>query len=492
MIESERGKFEADSLVYDLSSSSGVLKAARFAADPFYGQAEKLSRDKDIFLLENGYITTCNLARPHYRFACQRVEFKPGSYLKTGPARLILGEKLTVFYLPGWTYNLKTEKSPVSIIPGYRTSTGAGWFLTIAFNQTLVKDSDLTLSENLHLQRKAAGAGLNLESRERHLKSETLIVKKWRESEPDYGGIAEFQFSPPGKEEKLYFLADWRWMKNNNFFYDYFHETFLEKSRRYNYLSFTEALGSGWMNLQIRERARESILTVEQLPGFRFFLPLLPVGESPVYLSNDLEVGHFEVDGKESVRVVNSTTVEAGENIGVFKVKPWMSFSALEYTGSGSEIFRHPVELGLKISTLLARDLKHRYQEQLIPSLVLINRSFLSPEPDLPVYDNYELLTSGRFAGFDLDWNLWRQDTWMGHASVRSLYDLGRQKFADTVFNYELHPTGRVAFTGTNIWDFSEGSYRFGVNDVSVEGKGYRCSVGVRYQEKEVTGLESW
>ncbi|MCM8757312.1 MAG: hypothetical protein NC823_02395, partial [Candidatus Omnitrophica bacterium] len=449
-VETEMGSFQADSLVYDLGTSSGLLTGVRFAAEPFYGQANLLSRKEGIFLMEKGYVTTCDLARPHYRLVSDRIEFKPGSYLKTGPTRVVLGEKLTVFYLPGWTYNLKAKKSPVEITPGYRS--GVGQFLGIAFNQSLKKDTDLIFSERVYIQSKGLAGGLEFSSAERKWQVETMAVKKWQESEPDYGGTAGFQYNFSGKWGKIGLWLDWRWMKDNDFFYDYFQESFFEKSGRYNYLVLTRPTGPGWLSFQTRERAREQILSAEQLPAVRFLLSRLPLGQSPFYLSNDFQIGHWIIEGKESVRTINCVTLEAKRNIGFFGLNPWVSLSALNYFDSEGEIFRHPLETGISFSTYLTRNFRDRYQEQLIPSLILVNRSLLSPEPSLPVYDQYELLSSGSFAGVKLDWHLWRGENWLGEAGLVTWVDLGREKFSDSLLHYQIHPAKKLSFSGTNIW----------------------------------------
>jgi len=490
VVESEKGKFQADFMNYDLSSLSGVLSGVRFSVEPFYGRAEKLQRQKDIFILEKGYLTSCNLEKPHYRLSFERVEFKTKTYIKTQPLRVILGEKFTVFYLPKWTYNLKTKRPPVNASPGYRT--GLGHFLGIRFNQSLTKDNDLVLSEQLYLQSKGLGGGFLLSSEEKKLRLEALALRKWKQEQPDYGAVAEYRSSFQNQWGSSNFILDWRWMRSNDFFSDYFRKDFFEKSRTYNYLACNQFLGKSFVSMQVRERAREEILSVEHFPSLRWLVPDTPVGTLPVYLGNDFQAGHFRIDEEESVRIINKSTLSFKRNLGAFSIRPYLTLSAIKYYGSEFDVFRHPMEVGVNVSAVLARAGEKNYYQKLLVSFLVLDRFFLTPEAGIPVYDDNELLSSGRFTGFNVEWALWRKDHYLGQASLLSLYDTTRQFFADTCFSYQFQPTDKISLWGTNIWNFSAGSYRFGTNDISFQGGSLKYTIGVRHKVNEVMGLENW
>jgi lipopolysaccharide assembly outer membrane protein LptD (OstA) len=109
----------------------GDFVQAKITSKPFYGAGEKISKDANNHIhLQNGYITTCDHDKPHFRFKAPKVDIIPGDKAVARNMTLVLG-KVPVFWLPKYTQDLKHKKPMFTITPGYDKDWGSfvltGW-----------------------------------------------------------------------------------------------------------------------------------------------------------------------------------------------------------------------------------------------------------------------------------------------------------------------------------------------------------------------------
>ena len=54
---------------YNFETKKGTILGGYVSSPPFYGKAGELDKieNKDQYKLDEGYVTTCDLEKPHYR-----------------------------------------------------------------------------------------------------------------------------------------------------------------------------------------------------------------------------------------------------------------------------------------------------------------------------------------------------------------------------------------------------------------------------------------
>ncbi|WP_041082655.1 YjgP/YjgQ family permease [Thermotoga profunda] len=88
-----------------------------------YFSGKNLEGKNDESLIEKGYLTTCELDRPHYRMQALKVEIKENEYLAAYDAVIFILEIPTV-YLPVYFVSLKEGPQPFAVKLGYSKSDG--------------------------------------------------------------------------------------------------------------------------------------------------------------------------------------------------------------------------------------------------------------------------------------------------------------------------------------------------------------------------------
>ena len=69
------------------------------------------------YILNRGYITTCNLKNPHYRFAARKIIFYPGDKVVAKNVVFKIGN-IPVFYIPYYMQPAKDKLPRVTVVPG--------------------------------------------------------------------------------------------------------------------------------------------------------------------------------------------------------------------------------------------------------------------------------------------------------------------------------------------------------------------------------------
>ena len=88
-----------------------------------YFSAEELTSNNQISEMKLGYITTCELEKPHYRLQALNVELKENEYLVAYDVVMYIFEAPTI-YFPIYFVSLKDEPQPFSFMVGYSKEKG--------------------------------------------------------------------------------------------------------------------------------------------------------------------------------------------------------------------------------------------------------------------------------------------------------------------------------------------------------------------------------
>ncbi len=489
-VETPEGTFTADYITHNLNSETGILLNSSFRAPPVYGKAEKVEKKEGIIILKNGYITTCDLEeKPHYRISAEKMEYVPGDYLRAEKLRFVFGEKYTLLYLPEFTIDARTKEPPFGVIPGY--STRVGRTVDAFFTHRAADETDTVVKERISLGAEGIGAGMRASSRENRYRLEGFLYKRWDDAGLEPGIIAEFSKNYSSCSGAGNLILDWRFMDNRDFFYDFFNDDYDAKSKSYNYLSATHNFTAGIFNVNFRNSAGEDFLNVEKIPEARFYTPFLRMGNLPFFIENDLRLTNFHKDEEECLRASDRIKISVSSSTGPFSFSPYISAAGVNYSGSSEDKFNFMREAGVKVSATMRKE-NEGYTGYFSPSLSFLYRGLDYEAGEIEYFDNLERLNDGKFVNLGLDWFFHGKTQYLGRVSVENIYDIEKGAFDGTFLKYDARISQCLYIEGQNEFNFSEGKYRFGVNDIVADFGKYSCSVGNRYDEEGgISGIEA-
>ncbi|MCM8785679.1 MAG: hypothetical protein NC899_05530 [Candidatus Omnitrophica bacterium] len=487
-IFSEFGSFYAEKARYNLIEEKGVIFNSKFNFNSIYGRSEKIEREGGFFKFENGYVTTCDREeKPHYRLKAGKIEYwQKKDYLRLKKVRIVFGEDFNIFYLPVFSFDLKTKKPFFTPSLEYKTRTGPS--LIFNFTNRISEKNDYLFTEKVSIGEKGSGIGLGFSSQEKNIDFNSFFIKKY-DGGILSGGYLEFNRN----FGDFHILVDWRWMDNNEFFIDYFKDQYMEKSKVFNYFSITKNFGKSILGLTIRENAKEDILKVEQIPEIRYFVPYFNFSEKPVFLIYDFRFTNFYKESEFYPRILNKLDIEYKKDFSYLTMKPIISFSSLNYPDCDLYKFNYILEQGINFST----NFYSKFFDgniTFIPSFYIFNRKTKYSPEQLIKFDEFEEKNSGNFLYSSFLWNINQYKDLIGNFQVENEFNLDKNKFEKFFNKYEL-VKGRFKIEGENEWDLKDGDivYNFGVNTISYETQTDKFSIGTRMdKESDISGLETW
>jgi len=117
--------FTGERMNYNFDTKKGTVLSGYLNAKPFYGKSDEVDKiaGKDQFNLKRGYVTTCDLEKPHYRLQARQVRVYLDDKVVAKHILLFIGNT-PVLYWPYYVQPLKERKSNWTVIPGRRKEWG--------------------------------------------------------------------------------------------------------------------------------------------------------------------------------------------------------------------------------------------------------------------------------------------------------------------------------------------------------------------------------
>lgn len=115
---------EGERINYNFSTKTGYALKSEMKATPFYGAAERVAQtEHETFELKDGYVTTCNLEKPHYSMRAKEVQIFLNRKIVAKHVSFFVGNA-PIFYMPLYVQPLFEKKPEVTIIPGHTGDWG--------------------------------------------------------------------------------------------------------------------------------------------------------------------------------------------------------------------------------------------------------------------------------------------------------------------------------------------------------------------------------
>ncbi len=293
----EISEMTGEKLTFNFETMSGTFDGAKIFAKPYYGYGEKVGKvGENHIQMENNYVTTCDLDKPHYRMTAKKMDMYPGDKLIARSVRMLIG-KIPLLYLPRFTQDLRNKKPKVIFTPGYDKEWGmfvlSKWryHFSESFKGIIRLDArekkDIAWGINLDYKTPKYGTG---KIRTYYMNERSITSKRF------------WQERPTPTIEKERFKVEWRhkWeidKKTNAImqYYrasdativkDYFEKEYEEDSSASTYFLITRTIPSGVLSFRTDARVNRFTSAVERLPELRYDLSNKPLWDTGFYLRN--------------------------------------------------------------------------------------------------------------------------------------------------------------------------------------------------------------
>lgn len=268
--------FRGDKIHYNFEKKKGTIIEAEVRVKPWYGKGKQAAKvNDDEYIIEKGYISTCDLPKPHYRVAAQRIKFFIDDRIEAYNIVVFIG-KVPVFYFPAYVHLLRDNRPRVTIVPG-RNSTW-GYYALTAWRYYLHEWARGYIHVDWR-EKKGLGTGLDYKYRmgyfgkglarfyythEDHTRTleeaasrqdagddrwRTQVRHKWK-IDTDTTAIGEFN-----KMSDKLFIKDY-----------YYAEEFAENQQPETFLSVIRTKTYYNLNINVRKQMHDFFTVVERLP----------------------------------------------------------------------------------------------------------------------------------------------------------------------------------------------------------------------------------
>jgi lipopolysaccharide assembly outer membrane protein LptD (OstA) len=313
-IQDPNGSMEGEKVTYNFNTKVGNVQNASFTSPPFFGRAEKLERVSDThFTAGNGYATTCDFSRPHFRLSSKKIDVFPGDRIEARDNTLYFAGVATA-YAPYLGQSLKDRNMIVQLSPGYSKRWGASLLSAYRYNITEQVNGRLYLDYRDRLGF-AEGFGTNFSGTPVGSGDFKFYYTQERSK--------EFTEPQPAKFERYFarFRHKWELDQNTtlineyykitdskrallgneyNVLKDYFPREYERDTQPISYSLLSRSFSQSSANIIVQKRLNRwyDNPQLEKLPEINYNLPSVQIGELPLYLDHTSQVASYDMKHK--------------------------------------------------------------------------------------------------------------------------------------------------------------------------------------------------
>jgi lipopolysaccharide assembly outer membrane protein LptD (OstA) len=371
-----QGEIRGESLTFNFENMTGDFQGATIVAKPYYGKSEFISKvGENKIEMKRGYITTCDLDKPHYKMYAKKVTMVPGDKIQAESVRMVAG-KMPLFYLPSFTQIINGKKPLVVYTPGYDKEWGV--FLLTTWSYYLNDN----FKGKVHLdyrQKKDFASGFDTSYKLPGF-GEGLVKTYYMNERNVDGALWEDRAAPTVERER--YKIEWRhkWQIDNtsqvvsqyyklsdsDFLKDYFEREYDRDSDPDTFFQFTKNLDRGTFSFRVDKRVNRFTSSVERLPEIGYSLSNQKIANSNFYLqSNNLfsELAYPNASPTDTrlqtTRLESQNRISYPTKVGFIEFTPFVGQRETFYTKTKEpaqyNIIRSIFETGASLSTKFYR-----------------------------------------------------------------------------------------------------------------------------------------
>jgi LPS-assembly protein len=307
-----KGSMEGEKIIYNFNTKIGTVQKADFVSLPFFGRTEKAKKISDShFEADQGYATTCDFDRPHFRVKSKNIDMYPGNKIIARDNTLYLGST-AVAYAPYLSHSLKSRNMIVQMSPGYSKKWGG--YLLSAYRYNLADN----VNGRLYLDYRdrlgfAEGFGTNFSGTQFGSGDLKFYYTSERPKAAEEKGEFERYFArfrhKWNIDEKTTLIEEYYKIKDSkrallgndyNVLKDYFPREYDADSQPKSYSLLTHSFSQSSAGLLVQKRINPwyDNPQLEKLPEFNYNLPSLQLGELPLYFDDTIQAGSYSMKHK--------------------------------------------------------------------------------------------------------------------------------------------------------------------------------------------------
>jgi hypothetical protein len=143
VLKSPMGDIRGEIVKYNFETKKGEILKARMRMGEWYAGGDKIDLvSEDRYKIENGYITSCDREKPHYKITSKNMVIYPDNKVVAKNVAFSVGN-VPVMYLPKYNYSLEAEWPAVNFIPGKKSKWGV--FALTNYRYEIDEDNKFTL-----------------------------------------------------------------------------------------------------------------------------------------------------------------------------------------------------------------------------------------------------------------------------------------------------------------------------------------------------------
>ncbi len=522
--------FKGKRIEYNFVKKTGTIIDGYISADPIYAHSEKVEKvsDKKV-VFDDGYVTTCDLEKPHYRVQAKQVRFYLDDKVIAKHVLFFIGD-VPLFYVPYYVQPIRDVKTKITVMPGYDSNWG--YYALGAYRYYLDEKCKGYLRLD-YREKKGLGEGIDYsydldelgdgtarfyfaqENNDLTIKKTGSVDDRWRFQ---YKHLIDFTKDTMGAIE-INKLSD------ENMIKDYFYREYEEGMEADNYVSIITTKPNYSFKILARKRLDDFFTVTERLPELSLQVNNQRLWDTFFYYHNDMSFTNFSKKYKESLDSEDEEALRFDTYHKIsYATKLFKSLVATPYAATRQtyysknkwgedNLLREIYEYGLDLSTKLYRifDIEtplmdiNRLRHIITPTVGFYHRDQPSISPDnLFQFDSIDSLDYRNGISLSLEHKLQtkkrEQDGWKSVdllrfiASTDYLYRFkkgnlgfkGVGKFTDVKYELELRPYDWL-FAQTDITMSSKDYFIKSANtDLICDiGEKLKFGMGHRYEHSD-------
>ena len=416
-------------VVYDFSGSHAEMKDIRIEDPPMFGVAETGSKQGDNkYVLERGYMTTCDLNIPHWRFTAKKVSIYTGDKIVAKNIVMRVG-KAPIFYIPYYSHSLKDDAPPIELAPGKSKEWG-GYAL---FRYRYHLDEERKHKGRVILdwyQKRGIGTGLTyvtedknygkllakgyfiqddiykLDAREKlfSMYPERSSLPEKRLEDDRYKMQLAYSWEPT---EKLSIKTEFNRFSDPYFMRDFFEREYDVAPTDKTYMLIDYSLSNSALSLLGENKVNPYESGIEYLPQMEYNFFTQELAESNFYIKSDNKIGYlrqvtaYSDKYPKAVRINSDSSLSYSNRFGWFTVDPFVGAQVTYYSTDAidqKDLTRVFFKSGANVTTKLYRvfDGEWNWFGEKIDKL----RHVMTPEIEY-VYNNDPTIANTNILQFD-------------------------------------------------------------------------------------------
>ncbi|MFA6281728.1 MAG: LptA/OstA family protein [Candidatus Omnitrophota bacterium] len=538
-IDREDGTVYGEKVIYNFDTQEATMVNMRMAFPPMYAHANEAKKDGGSkYVLNDGFFTTCDLEKPHYRLTAKKIIAYPNVKIIAKDMIMKIGE-VPILYIPYISIPLKDNAFPIQITPGSKGDWGnyvlgryryrfnarekgriiLDWYekrglgLGITHNAT-TKDFGKALVDLYYIDDEMYKTKNRDELFDKY-PERASINEKYLQSER-YKAQFTHSWNPT---ENLSIISELNKFSDENFMKDFFYREYEIEPQPLTYNLSTYSFDRSSLSLLTQKKVNYFYSQTEYLPQMEYDFYQQSLGNSGFYLESKTTAGSLSYKSSDgatkynSDRVYNLSTFSYPKTFGWFYTNPYIgdyaTFYSKNVTGT-KELWRNAPTAGIDLSTKLYRafDTDFNLFGKPVDKMRHIFTPTISYEyihpPNIPVsevlqFDSLDSLQRSETVTIKLDNKLQARNearTWdfiyfspalqyqVNKKDKRGVLDKVGTYLDNIQSTFEAYPVDGFGMRTTTTYDcvveaFKEGNLDFTFSDT--KNKKYAVTLGQRY-----------